>query len=129
MSRKKKKSGWRIKLKRSSIGTRGFQLLAEEKLESLLIKRGTQAAKAEEHLINLILLPLLESLGVCTETGDSAHPLHAPTELQLPVQDVEAGPRSPLIGSSSNPVGREFSVSAVNSGVPLFEEDIIDYMR
>ena len=94
-----------IKFKRSSIGPRGLQLSAEEMPESLLTKKGTQAAKAEEHLINPILLPLLESLGVCTETGDSAHPLHAPTELQLPMQDAEAGPQSSLVASSSNPGG------------------------
>ena len=114
------------KLKRSSTGTRGLQLSAEQKLESLLTSKGTKAAKAEEHLINPILLPLLESLGTCTETEDSAHSLHAPTKLQLPAQDVEAGPWSPLIASSSNPGGRELSASAVNSGVPLFEEDISD---
>ena len=45
------------------------------------------------------------------------------------MQDVEAGPRSPLVALSSNPGGRELSASAVNSGVPLFEEDISDYMR
>ena len=48
--------------------------------------------------------------------------MHAPTELQLPVQDTE-------IVSSSNPGGRELSALGVNSGVPLFEEDISDYMR
>ena len=73
-----------------------------------------------------MLLPLLEFLGICTETGDSAHPLHAPIDLQLTVQDVETDPRSPLVASSSNPGGRESSTSAVNSGVPLFEEDISD---
>ena len=128
-SRTKNKSGRKKRLKRILIAARGLQLSAEEKPGSLLTKKGTQAAKAEEHLINPILLPLLESLGVCTETGDSAHPLHAPTELQLPVQDAEAGPQSPLVAASSNPGGRELSVSAVESGVPLFQENIFDYMR
>ena len=128
-SRTKKKYRMRLKLKRSSTGFRGLQLSAEEKPESLLTKKGTQAAKAEEHLITPILLLLLESLGACTETGESANPLHAPTELQLLVQDVEAGPQGSLVASSSNPGRREFSASAVNSSVSLFEEDISDYMR
>ena len=45
------------------------------------------------------------------------------------MQDTEAGPRSPLVASSSNSEEREFSASAVNSGVPLSEEDISDYLR
>ena len=128
-SRTKIKSGRRKKLRRSSIGAHRLQLSAEEKPEFFPTKKGTQATKAEKHLINPILLPLLESLCRCPETGDSVHPLHAPTELQLPVQDVEAGPRSPLVAFSSSPGGRDLSASAVNPGVPLFEEDISDYMR